>query len=141
MGKFDLKKLPKGFRFLFSVKEIKELEILAGINFKKVTNGIITNSEKFDDEAYLQSHLTGFSIQGKIIESIWTFSFHQDGFRVELLPEIHEEKIKKLSAEKIKKYLNQVYNSNETDLYKNPQLRAYIYITKDNAKISWNENK
>ena len=39
MGKFDLKKLPKGFRFLFTVKEIKEIENLAGIKFSKVING------------------------------------------------------------------------------------------------------
>ena len=42
MGKFDLKKLPKGFRFLFTVKEIKEIEKFAGIEFRKVIKGSLS---------------------------------------------------------------------------------------------------
>lgn len=34
MRKFDLKKLPKGFRFLFTLKEIKEIENFAGLEFE-----------------------------------------------------------------------------------------------------------
>lgn len=141
MGKFDLKNLPKGFRFLFTVKEIKEIESFAEIAFSKVTNGNLTNSKKFNIDEFLQSSLQGFSIHGKMTESIWKFSFHQSGFREELLPEIHEKEVKKLSAEKIKEYLTKIYNSKETDLYKNPQLRAYIHIINDKVSISWYETK
>lgn len=141
MGKFELKKLPKGFRFLFTIKEIKEIENLAGINFSKVINGNITDSRKFGEDGPFQSSLRGFLIYGKKIESIWKFTFHQGGFREELLPEKHEREIKVLSSEKIKEYLNKVSNSKETDLYKNPQLRGYIYITEDKVKVSWHEIK
>lgn len=141
MGKFELKKLPKDFRFLFTLKEIKEIESLAGITFNKVINGNIANTEKLDTEGTFQSHFRGFSIHGKIIESIWSFTLHQSGFREELLPQLHEKEIKLLSKKKIKEYLNKVYNSKETDLYKSPQLRAYIYIIKDKFKISWTEIK
>jgi hypothetical protein len=141
MEKFDLKKLPKGFRFLFTLKEIKEIESFAGIGFRKVSNGNLTHSEKFDSGGVFQSSFTGFSIQGIIVESIWKFSFHQTGFRDELLPEVHEKQIKKLSSEMVKEYLNKIYNSQETDLYKNPELRAHIYIYKDKADVSFYETK
>ena len=141
MGKFDLKKLPKGFRFLFTVKEIKEIEKFAGIEFRKVINGSLTHSGNFDSGDFFQSSFRGFTIKGKKIESIWKFSFHQTGFRDELLPEVHEKQIKNLSAEKVKEYLNKIYNSKETDLYKNPELRAHIFVIKDKVDCSWNEIK
>jgi len=46
MGKFNIKKLPKGFRFLLSLKEIKEIENFSELKFKNVTNGSLTNSKK-----------------------------------------------------------------------------------------------
>ena len=141
MGKFNIKKLPKGFRFLFTLKEIKEVEIFAGIEFKKVTNGNLINSKKFDNEAFFQSSFQGFSIHGKRTESHWEFSFHQGGFREELLPNINEEEIKILLLEKIKKYLNQVYYSKETDCYKNPQLWSLIFIKENKPEVTWREIK
>jgi hypothetical protein len=137
MAKFDLRNLPKGFRFLFTLKEIKEIENFAGIEFHKVINGNLTNSEKLENDPFFRV----FSIQGKMVGEIWKFSLHQNGFREELLPKIYEEKIYTLSNDKIKEYLNRVYNSKETDLYKNPQLRAYINIRKGKAEVTWSETK
>ena len=141
MGKFNIKKLPKGFRFLFTLKEIKEIENSAGVKFQNVTNGNLTNSNKFDNDAYIQSSFRAFSIYGIKSESHWEFSLHQGGFREELLPNIHEEEIKKLSSKKIKDYLNQVNYSKETDCYKKPQLWSFIMITENKAKVTWKEIK
>ena len=141
MGKFNIKKLPKGFRFIFTLKEIKEVEIFSGIEFKKVTNGNLINSKKFNNEAFIKSSFQAFSIHGKKTESDWEFSFYQSGFREELLPKIHEEEIKIILLEKIKKYLNQVYYSKETDCYKYPQLWSLIFIKENKAEVSWREIK
>jgi hypothetical protein len=141
MGKFDLKKIPKGFRFLFTVKEIKAIERFTGIAFSKVENGNLTNSQKFDSGGFFQSSFRGFKIQGNKTETIWQFNFHQTGFREELLPQEHEKEIKLLLIEKINEYLNQIYHSKETDLYNKPQLDAYIRIHENKASVSWNEVK
>lgn len=141
MGKFNIKKLPKGFRFLLTLKEIKEIEELAELKFKNVTNGSLTNSKKFENDAFFQSSFRGFSIYGFRKESTWEFNLLQNGFRDELLPEIYEIDIKKVVKEKIKNYLNKVYNSEETDCYNNPQLWCLISIIRNEANISWKELK
>lgn len=141
MGKFSIKKLPKNFRFLFTQKEVKEIENFAGIKFKNVTNGNLINSKKFDNDSYIQSSFQGFSIHGIKSESNWEFSFRQGGFREELLPKIHEDELKILLFEKIKDYLNQVNYSKETDCYKYPQLWSIIMITENKVKVSWKEFK
>lgn len=141
MGKFNIKKLPKGFRFLLTLKEIKEIEDLAELKFKNVTNGSLTNSKKFEDESFFQSSFRGFTIHGSKKESIWEFSFVQNGFRNELLPEVHEENVKKIVKEKIKIFLNKIYYSEENDFYKSPQLWCLVSIIENKANVSWTELK
>lgn len=95
MGKYNIKRLPKGFRFLLSVKEIKEIENNSELQFKTVTNGSLANSKRFQDVSFFQSSFRGLSIHSSKKGSVWEFDLIQKGFRDELLPEIHEEYIKK----------------------------------------------
>jgi len=141
MANYTIKKLPKQFRFLFTLKEIREIEEFAKIKFKNVINGNLINSKKFPEDQYIQSNIQSFSILGKKSELGWNFTFHQYGFREELLPTIHESELKTLISEKIKEFLNQVYYSTETDCYNNPELWAYIMIVENKAKVSWRECK
>ncbi|WEK70255.1 MAG: hypothetical protein P0Y62_01625 [Candidatus Chryseobacterium colombiense] len=141
MGKYNIKKLPKGFRFLLSLKEIKEIENHADLKFTNVTYGSLANSKIFNDESFFQSSFRGFSIQGLKKGSIWEFSLLQKGFRDELLPEIYEIDIKKMIKEKVKDYLSKVYYSKETDCYNNPQLWCLISIIQNKADVSWTESK
>ena len=141
MGKFEIKKLPQNFRFLFTLKEIKEIESFAGIKFKNVTNGNLTNSKKFDNDAYIQSSFRGFTIHAIKSKSEWEFSLRQDGFRAELLPNMYEEELKISLSEKIKDYLNQVSHSKDTDCYTNPQLWSLVMITENKVNVSWEESK
>ncbi|MFD1603563.1 hypothetical protein ACFSJW_11400 [Flavobacterium artemisiae] len=141
MGKFKIQKLPKKFRFLFTLKEIKEIEIFAGIKFSSITNGNLINSKTFLADQYIQSSFRGFSIQASKSESDWKFSLHQGGFREELLPIEHEKELKTVLSEKIKHYLNQIYYSTETDCYNHPQLWAFIMIIENKATVSWKEFK
>lgn len=141
MGKYNIKRLPKGFRFLLSVKEIKEIESYAGLKFTNVTYGSLANSKTFNDESFFQSSFRGFSIHGLKKGSIWEFSVLQKGFRDELLPEIYEIDIKNIIKEKIKDYLNKVHSSQETDCYNNPQLWCLISIVGNKADVSWKESK
>lgn len=141
MGKFNIKKLPKGFRFLLSLKEIKEIENNSELQFKTVTNGSLANSKRFEATSFFQSSFRGFSIYGSKNGSVWEFDLIQKGFRDELLPEIHEEYIKKVIKEKIRIYLNKVYHSEAADCYNNPQIWCLISIIENKADISWTEIK
>jgi hypothetical protein len=141
MGKFNLKKLPKNFRYLFSLKEIKEIENFAGLKFKNITNGSLTNSKKINKDAYIQGSFRSFSIHSIKTELNWEFSLHQDGFREELLPAKYEEELKTLLSKKIKDYLHQIYYSKETDCYKNPKLWAFIMIIENELEVSWKETR
>lgn len=141
MGKFAIKKPPKQFRFLFTLKEVKEIENFTEIKFKNVINGNLVNSKKFLNDQFIQSSIHGLSIRGTKSESGWDFTFYQHGFREELLPTIHESELKTILLEKIKEYLHKVSNSAETDCYNNPQLWMYIMIIENKAEVSWREIK
>lgn len=141
MGKYSKKRLPKGFRYLFSIKNIKEIEETSELSFTKVSNGNVNSSKNFNDDNYIKSSFRAISIHSEKKEDIWNFSIHQNGFRNELLPESFEEKIKSEIKIKAINYLKKLYNSVETDFYKNPQLWGQVMIIENNYKIKWTEFK
>jgi hypothetical protein len=71
MGKYSKKRLPKGFRYLFTSKEVKEIEEKSELNFNWVSNGNVGNSEKFNTENTIQSNFRAFSIHSKKNEGNW----------------------------------------------------------------------
>jgi hypothetical protein len=50
MGKYSKKRLPNGFKYLFSVKETKEIEGICQIKFIRVSNGNVWSTKKFNLE-------------------------------------------------------------------------------------------
>ena len=141
MGKYSKKRLPKGFRYLFTSKEVKEIEEKSELNFNWVSNGNVGNSEKFNTENTIQSNFRAFSIHSKKNEGKWEFHLYQSGFRNELLPESLEGKTKLIIKNRIVEFLKKIYNSMETEFYKNPQLWGNVMIIENEIKMEWTEFK
>ncbi len=135
MGKYSKNRLPKGFRYLYSLKEVKEMEENSDLNFIQVSNGNLMNSSRFNKEKHIQSNFRTFSIHSEKNEEKWEFHFYQNGFRNESLPESFEKEIKLVTKNRIIEFLKKISNSLETEFYKNPQLWGKIIIIDNKVKF------
>jgi hypothetical protein len=133
----NLQKLPKGFRYLFTLKEIKRIETDIGLKFHRISNGNISNSEYFEPDAYLQSSFSGPSIDSYKKENAWLFGIHQNGFRMELLPQKFEEAIKEEIKSRVSRFMHDTSASIDTDFLLHPVLRASIHVIDNKASVNW----
>ena len=141
MGKYSKNRLPKGFRYIFSSKEVKEIEEKSELEISRVSNGNLGKSEKFNKENQIQSNFRAFSIHSKKNEENWDFHLYQSGFRNESLPESFEKETKLLIKNRIIEFLKKISNAMETEFYKNPQLWGEVIISCNKVEIEWTEFK
>ena len=135
MNKLNRKTLPKGFRHLFSQREIRGLETQAGVSFTHISFGHITHAGSFQREEHLQSAIHAVSISGNQSAPGWDFSIYQSGFRAELLPTALEGETKEKVRRLISAYIHNVVASKETDFISRPQLWVYVRIIDNRAEI------
>ncbi|MCT4643642.1 MAG: hypothetical protein N4A74_01550 [Carboxylicivirga sp.] len=133
--------LPKGFRFLYSKKEIREIESRLNLKFDSIIFGHITHANKFEPNSFFQSSIHPVSISAKKSNEVWLFTIHQTGIRNELIPEENETEIKKGIKKKIMEYIPKIQNSIDTDFLKQPQLWIYSRIKKGKVCIDYREIK
>lgn len=141
MSRYELKRLPKGFRFLLTVKEIKEMETKGGFKFHTISTGHITEAGRFSKDTYIQSSFRGVSISGYQRDSQWFFTIYQSGFRSELLLASLESNVKSEVQQKVIEYISKVQHSKETDGFRSPQLWGLVMIIDGKAKLEWQEHK
>jgi hypothetical protein len=141
MSRYELKRLPKGFRFLLTVKEIKEMEAKGDFKFTTISTGHITEAGHFKADTYIQSSFRGVSISGYQNDSYWFFTIYQSGFRTELLPPSLENEIKSDVQQKVIEYIAKIQQSKETDGFRSPQLWGLVMIIEGKAKVKWQEHK
>jgi hypothetical protein len=132
-----LQRLPKGFRYLFSLKEIKKIEADAKLKFHRISNGNISNSEYFESNSHLQSSFSGPSVDSYKKEGTWLFGIHQNGFRIELLPQEFEGIIKEEIKNWILIFMRETLASIDTDFLEHPVLRASIRVIDNKTSVSW----
>jgi hypothetical protein len=141
MSRYELKRLPKGFRYLLTVKEIKEIEDKGGFKFKTISTGHITEAGRFKTDTYIQSSFRGISISGHQSDSQWFFTIYQSGFRADLLPASLESEIKTKVQQRVIEYIAKVQHSKETDGFRSPQLWGLVMIIDGKAEVEWQEHK
>jgi hypothetical protein len=141
MSRYELKRLPKGFRFLLTVNEIKEMEAQGGFKFNTISTGHITEAGRFKADSYIQSSFRGVSISAHQSDSQWLFKIYQSGFRTELLPAYLESEIKSFVQQRVVQYISKVQQSKETDGLRSPQLWGLVMIIEGKAKVEWQEHK
>lgn len=132
-----LQRLPKGFRYLLTLKEIKQIGDASGSKFHRISNGNISNSEHFEPDAYMQSSISGPTVDAYKREDIWLFGIHQNGFRTELLPHQFEAAIKEEIKNRILAFIHETLTSIDTDFLEHPVLRASIRVIANKASVSW----
>ncbi len=141
MSPNNLKNTPKNFRYLLSLKEIKEIEKQNEIKFKTITTGNVTNSAYFEKEKHIQSSFRALSIHCFKNANLWEFSIFQSGFRSELLPNEFEIEVKTQTIHGVGKYIHKIIASIETDGLKSPQMWVHVMIINDKIKCNFNEIK
>ncbi len=135
------KKLPSGFRHLFSPKEIKDIQEQTGIRFDQVSFGHLLNAATYQLEQAIQSSFHPISVSGHQKEGSWILQIHQSGFRKELLPDEQETNTKLKIVCVLSPYLLKVINSTETDLLRKPQLMVEVRISNNQVEIHTRESK
>lgn len=134
------KKLPTGFRHLFSPKEIKQLQEQIGLRFNQVSFGHLLNATAYQPEQAVQSFFQPISVNGYKKEEGWILLIHQSGFREELLPNEQEVDTKTKIVSVLTAFLLKVINSKETDLLRSPQLMVDVRIRNNQAEIHTRES-
>jgi len=139
MARLEIKKVPKDFRYLLTIKEIKDIELECGFKFVTISTGNIGSADHFEKESHIQSSFRLLSIHCNKGEDKWEANIHQSGFRKELLPTSLEQEVKLTIREKIFKYVTKLNNSLETDHIRRPQLWCNLMVINDRPKFNWSE--
>ncbi|HWJ25756.1 MAG TPA: hypothetical protein VNS32_04385 [Flavisolibacter sp.] len=141
MSKYELKNLPKGFRYLLTLKEIKEIESKGSFKFKTISTGLTTSAGRFKQTAYIQSSFWGVSVSSYQSDSQWDFIIYQSGFRSELLPATMESEIKSEVQQRVIQYITKVLHAKETDGLRSPKLTGLVMIIDGKPSVKWEELK
>ena len=141
MKQTNRKKLPSGFRHLFSLREIKEIQEQAGVRFDQISFGHLLNAATYQPDQTIQSAFHPISVSGYQKEGCWILRVHQSGFREELLPDEQETNTKLKIMGVLSSYLLKVTNSRETDLLRKPQLMVDVRISNNKVEIHTRESK
>ena len=139
MNRVKKRSLPKGFRFLLTVKEVKAIEAILDIKFNSISFGHITNANFYQVNDDQNSFIHPVSVAASRKELVWNFSLYQSGFRNELLPEEFEKIAKERIIAKIRAYVRKVESFGETNFHNNPQLWLYIAIARNTAEVTTKE--
>jgi|GEM_PF-6326073 len=135
------KKLPRGFRHLFSIKEIRDIQEQIGIRFDQISFGHSLNSATYQPNQVIQSAFHPVSVSGYLNEENWLLQIHQSGFRDELLPAEFRVETKFKIVALLSAYLLRVVNSKETDFLRRPQLMVDVRIRNNQVEIDVRESK
>lgn len=133
--------LPKGFRHLYSKKEIREIECKLKCKFDYISFGHITQAGKFEKDIFFQSSIHPVSISARKSDNNWLFTIHQTGIRNELIPAENEAEIKKGIIQLVLGYIPKIQNSIDTDFLRQPQLWIYARIHEGRVSIDYREIK
>ncbi|QJW90602.1 hypothetical protein HNV11_15030 [Spirosoma taeanense] len=86
-------RLPSGFRYLLSKRDIRALQQEIGVKFLGIGFGYPLDTERLDaDSSPITKH--PISLSGRYVEDGWKFSVYQSGFRDELIPAAVEAEAK-----------------------------------------------
>ncbi|WP_420147707.1 hypothetical protein [Spirosoma sp.] len=131
-------KIPSGFRYLFTRKQLKELEKSIESTFLEIVPGRHLDTQILNSE---QDQLTihPVSLSGRIQNESWKFTIYQSGFRTNLLPESLETEVKNRVAIEISQYLNKANRFIDTDFVQHPQLWIYCTVSRDTVEIKTKE--
>lgn len=127
------KSLPRGFKYLFSKKEIKKLAVELKIEFTEIHFGNIVHNEQLKPTERKQCFLHPISIASRSTEGNWVFAISLFGIRIELIPEKYELEMISGAKNAIKQYIPKILMSTETDFIEKPQL--WIYTSVQNEKV------
>lgn len=135
------KSLPKGFKYLLSKKEIKQLAVELNIEFDEIHFGNIVHNERLKPDERKQFFLHPISISAKRNEDSWVFAISLFGIRNELIPDQHEYELITGAKNAIKQYVPKILTSTEADFLKRPQLWIYTSIQNEKVFVSTKEIK
>ncbi|MFD1139914.1 hypothetical protein ACFQ4C_02295 [Larkinella insperata] len=134
MGNRRFEKLPSGFRFFFSKKEIKAIEKENNILFSLWCGGVGYNTH-FNEDQSIQSCFEPVFLTGQNDENGFKVSLFMSGFRNELLPKELEEQAKGLVKSCILNYIQELLNLKVTDLKRIRYLRPELQISNRTVRI------
>jgi len=141
MSRYSLQKLPHNFSYFFSINEIKDFEVLAGIRFHSISTGAIKAPEHFEGASRIQSSIRALSISAMEVADGWTFNIYQSGFRSELIPEGLSRELKQHVIEGAIAYIHKIQHAVPTDGLLLPSMWVHVMIIEGKPKISFVENK
>jgi hypothetical protein len=134
MKTYQSNKLPTGFRFLFSKKDIKAIEkeknVHLGVYFGGTDNTTLIEKDQSIGSCFKPVFLTGQND-----ELGFRISLFLSGFRTELLPKELEEEAKTLVKDCMIECINWLLAFKETDFKRVKAINPELRIAKDQVRI------